>query len=95
MSEPAKNPFDLLLDQIRAVVAEEIGKALSERKPAKLLFSTDEAAQMLNVKKSLLANRVRAGEVPYRRSGHRIYFAQQDIDEIVAQSAVVPKNGKG
>jgi hypothetical protein len=28
MSEPLKNPFDLLLDQIRQVVAEEIAKAL-------------------------------------------------------------------
>jgi Helix-turn-helix domain len=29
MSEPVKNAFDLLLDQIRVVVAEEIAKALS------------------------------------------------------------------
>jgi excisionase family DNA binding protein len=94
MSEPTKNPFDLLLDQIRAVVAEEISKALNERRPAKLIFTLDEAAQMLNVEKSWLAGRVRSGEVPHRRSGHRIYFAQQDIDEIVARSAVGANNGK-
>jgi hypothetical protein len=95
MSEPAKNPFDLLVDQIRLVVAEEIAKALEKRKPAKLLFTAEEAAGMLNVEKSWLASRVRAGEVPHRRSGHRIYFAQQDIDEIMAQSAVGRKNEKG
>jgi hypothetical protein len=29
MNEPAKNPFDLLVDQIRVVVREEIAAALS------------------------------------------------------------------
>jgi excisionase family DNA binding protein len=91
MSEPNRNPFDLLLDQIRAVVAEEIAKALEKRKPAKLMFSTEEAAAMLNVKKSWLASRVRAdNSLPHHRMGHRVYFTQQDIDEIQARAA----NGK-
>jgi hypothetical protein len=34
MSEPAKNPFDLLIDQIRTAVREEIAAALEKRKPA-------------------------------------------------------------
>jgi hypothetical protein len=70
MSEPAKNPFDLLLDQIRLVVAEEIAKALNERKPAKLNFSTKEAAEMLNVPPNWLASKARAGEIPHQRMGH-------------------------
>ena len=93
MNEP-KNPFDLLLDQIRRVVAEEIVKALNERKPARLMFTLEEAALMLGVQRSWLSGKVRAGEVPHRRSGHRIYFAQQDIDEIVTRSAVSANGAK-
>ena len=52
MSDPSKNLFDLLLDQIRAVVREEIAKALSQRRPARLNFSTAEAADMLGVTES-------------------------------------------
>jgi hypothetical protein len=72
MSEPTKNPFDLLLDQIRQVVAEEISRALNERKPSRLMFTLDEACQMLNCQKSWLSSRVRSNAVPHRRSGHRI-----------------------
>jgi hypothetical protein len=93
MSEPVKNPFDLLLDQIRVVVAEEIAKALEKRQPAKLRFNLKEAAAALNCKPSWLANKVRESEkvgngLPHHRSGRLIYFTQQDIDQIVARSAV-------
>jgi hypothetical protein len=88
MSEPARNPFDLLLDQIRAVVCEEIAKALDKRKPAQLQFSTKEAAVMLNVPESWLAAKTRAGEVPHRQMGHYRLFSLRDIDAIMTQSAV-------
>jgi hypothetical protein len=88
MSEPTKNPFDLLLDQIRAVVREEIAKALNERRPAKLNFSTREAAEMLGITETWLASRARAGEVPHRQLGHFRLFCLQDIEAIMAQSAV-------
>ena len=83
MNEP-KNPFDLLLDQIRAVIAEEIGRALSERRPAKLNFSTKEAAEMLGVTESWLASKARAGEVPHRQLGHFRLFSLQDVESIMA-----------
>jgi hypothetical protein len=96
MSEPANQDlFALLLDQIRIVIAEEIAKALDKRKPAKLQFTTQEAAAMLNVKVSWLATKVRADKpIPHHRQGHKVYFTQQDIDEILAQSAVSGNNGK-
>ena len=93
MSEPLKNPFDQFLGQIRQVVAEEIAKALEKRSPAKLRFDVTEAAAMLKVKKSWLSGKVRAKEVPHQRSGRLIYFTQQDIEQIMSESAV-PKNGK-
>jgi hypothetical protein len=39
---------------------------------------------------------VRKGEVPYHRhpNGHKVFFTQQDIDEIMARSAVCQRNGK-
>jgi excisionase family DNA binding protein len=88
MSEQTKNIFDQLLDQIRAVVAEEIAKALNERRPAKLQFTTAEAADMLGVNESWLASKARAGEVPHRQMGHFRLFSLQDIEAIMAQSAV-------
>lgn len=88
MSEPAKDLFALLLDQIRAVVAEEVAKALNERRPAKLNFTTKEAAEMLGVTESWLASKARAGEVPHRQLGHFRLFSLQDIEAIMAQSAV-------
>jgi hypothetical protein len=95
MSEPAKNPFDLLLEQFRVIVREEIKAALTEKSPAKLRFTKEEAAAKLNCTPSWLANKVRAGEVPHQRAAgsHRIYFTQQDIDQIVASFAVTPKKG--
>ena len=92
MSESAKNPspFDLLVEQIRAVVREEIERANAKRKPAKLLFDTKEAAAMLNVPDTWLASKARAGEVPYRQTGHYRSFSIADIDAIIAQFAVAP-----
>jgi excisionase family DNA binding protein len=84
MSDPAKNPFDLLLDQIRIVVAEEVAKALNERRPAKLNFTTKEAAEMLGVTESWLAGKARAGGVPHRQLGHFRLFSLQDIEAIQA-----------
>lgn len=50
MSEP--NPFEPFFAEIRKIVAEEIAKALNERKHAKLRFTLQEAAAALNCKPS-------------------------------------------
>ena len=83
-----ESSFDPFFEKIREIVREEIAAALNERKPARLMFTLEEAALMLGVQRSWLSGKVRAGEVPHRRSGHRIYFAEQDIAEIVTRSAV-------
>jgi len=90
MSEPAKNPFDVILDAFRQIVREEIERANAKRKPAKLLFDTKEAAAMLNVPDTWLASKARAGEVPYRQTGHYRSFSIGDIDAIISQFAVAP-----
>lgn len=83
MSEQVKNPFDLLLDQIRLVVSEEIQKGLSEKRSPKLLFNTKEASAMLGVDESWLAAKARAGSVPCRMLGHYRYFSSADIQMII------------
>ena len=48
MNEP-KNPFDLLLDPIRAVVREEISKATNGNSHADRLLTPEEAAELLGM----------------------------------------------
>lgn len=93
MSEPVKNPFDLLLDQIRTVVREEVAAALDKKQPAKLQYTLEEAAHRLNVKASLLNSKVREG-LPHHRIGRRIYFTEQDIS-LIDQMTANGGNGKG
>ena len=95
MSEPVKSPFDLLLDQIRTVVREEVEKALDKKQPAKLQYTLAEAASRLNVKASLLGGKVRAGTLPHHRAGRRIYFTESDLAQIDQLTAIGPKNGTG
>ena len=45
---------------------------------------------MLNVPETWLASKARAGEVPYRQTGHYRSFSIEDIDAIIAQFAVAP-----
>lgn len=52
MSEPAKNPFDLLIDQIRAVVREEIKAAMNGNgcTPGSIELSEDDKREAERVK---------------------------------------------
>src|SRR5262249_7163803 len=52
MREPLKSPFDLLVEQIRQVVAEEIAKALSNGRPVEEkgnCLTPEEAANIMGV----------------------------------------------
>jgi predicted DNA-binding transcriptional regulator AlpA len=69
MNEPAKNPFDLLVDQIRVVVREEIAAALSNgaEHPAEKdkLLTPEEAAEIIGVDKKWLYRH--AKQLPFTR----------------------------
>jgi predicted DNA-binding transcriptional regulator AlpA len=66
MTEPAKNPFDLLLDQIRDVVRQEI-KAASNGMAAKgdRLLDPEGAAKLLSVSEDWLYHN--AKKLPFTR----------------------------
>ena len=95
MNEP-KNPFDLLLDQFRVIVREEVERALAKKQPVKLQYTLEEAAIRLNVKPSLLSAKIKGDPpLPHHRMGRRIYFTEQDlivIDELTANGTDNGKN---
>lgn len=85
MSEAqAKNPFDLLLDQIREVVREEIRTAAggNQSEPPTLL-SADQAAKLWNVPPTWIGDAARRGELPSVRIGHYVRFRIEDLQAFV------------
>jgi excisionase family DNA binding protein len=92
MSEPTKNPFDLLVDQIREAVREELAVAIHKQKPPKLLLSAEEAAPMIGVKPSWLATAAREGKIPSVRCGHYVKFKISDLEKYI--EAQRPPNEK-
>jgi excisionase family DNA binding protein len=88
MSEPRKMIVTLTVRELDAIVEAAVERALARKKPAQLQFTTKEAAAMLNVPESWLAAKARAGEIPFHQLGHYRLFSLNDIDKIMAQSAV-------
>jgi excisionase family DNA binding protein len=92
MSEPVKNPFDLLLDQIRVVVHEEIAAAVKGSKDDKLL-DIDELCKILNVEKGWVYHHAR--KLPFvRKIGGNLRFSNNDLQRwIAAQRLKASKDG--
>lgn len=55
-----------------------------------LLYTVDEAAELLKVTNNWLEERVSAQAIPHRRLGRQIRFSQSDLDDLIAQSARQP-----
>jgi hypothetical protein len=81
-------------DDIRAIVAEELAKALS--KPSEPKLKTEaEAAAMLGVKKSWLATRRRAGAIEYTPTRTAEDDPSRYVRYTLAQiEAIMAKKGK-
>ena len=86
MSEPAKNPFDLLLDQIRAVVREE----LAATTPPKELLTPEELAKKLKLPLSWVYEQSRLNQIPTHRLGRYIRF---HLEEVLNSPVAQKKNG--
>jgi len=80
MTEAAKvpNPFDLLVEQIRAVVREEIKAANGNGN--KDLLEPEELAARLKVPLSWVYEQSRQGNIPTHRLGRYIRF---DLTEVI------------
>lgn len=83
MSEPAKNPFDLLLDAVRLIVREEIGTAVKNQLKPKFTYSTAEAAELLNVPETWLATAAREGRIASVKVGHYVRFKLVDLENFI------------
>jgi len=77
MSESAKNPFDLLLEQFRLIVREEIAAAGG---PVKELLEPEELAERLKVPVTWVYEQSRQGGIPTHRIGRYIRF---DLNEVI------------
>ncbi len=87
MSDPAKNPFDLLLDQIRKVVREEL--AAGNGNGHGKLLTAEELAKALQVNKATIYEWVKAGTIPYYQSGRFIRF---NLHEVLESQRNKPEN---
>ena len=73
---PVKNPFDLLVDQIRAVVREEI-KANGNRQGE--LLTAEQLAKALQVNKATVYDWVKSKAIPYYQAGRFIRFNLNEV----------------
>ena len=93
MSEQANNRMivQMTVDELREVIRAEV--AASE-KTVKLLYTTDEAAEICNVKPSWLAWAARSGKVNCRRLGHNVRFTLDDLQELIEQAKAAGEEQK-
>jgi excisionase family DNA binding protein len=77
MSELVKNPFDLLMDQIRVVVREEIAAAGSGNGHA--LLTAEELAKVLKVNKATVYDWVKTNSIPYYQAGRFVRFNLSEV----------------
>ena len=73
----------LTVDELREVIRAEMS---ASKQTVKLLYTTNEAAELCNVKPAWLAWAARSGRVNCRRLGHNVRFAIEDLQELIEQS---------
>jgi excisionase family DNA binding protein len=79
---PTKSPFDSMLDAFREIVREELVK-LQPPKPEKLLLNTTEAAELLNLPPTWVAEAGRSGKIPTVRLGAYVRFKKSDLEKYI------------
>ena len=84
MNEPVKNPFDLLVEQIRAVVREEVERALAasgkQSAANKDWLKAVELAALYGMPKTWFEERVRAGDIARTKPGRYVLFNRRDVE---------------
>ena len=91
MKDPNDRPIvTLTLKELEELMVKAVKTALINAPPPKVQYTLDEAAALLNVTPTWLAEKCRNGEVPYHRLAHHYRFTSEDIDKFLA-STVRPK----
>ena len=83
MSEQSKMIVTLTVDELRELIRAEVA---ASKKNVKLLYTTDEAAELCGVKSSWLAWAARSGKVNCRRLGHNVRFTLDDLQALIEQA---------
>ncbi len=76
MSEPAKNPFELMLEQFRAIVREEL--TAMDTGPKELL-TPEELAERVKVPVSWVYEQSRQNAIPTHRLGRYVRFNLKEV----------------
>jgi Helix-turn-helix domain len=91
MTEPPKNPFDMLLDQIREVVREEIQSLTAELNgnshstSKREWLKAEELAAEYGLPKTWFEERGRAGDIARTKPGRYVLFKRRDVEEYLNQ----------
>jgi len=81
MSKPTNSPLDLLVDQIRSVVREEIVAVLkSADKPMKDCLQAEELAALYGLHKTWFRKRGCAGDIARTKPSRYVLFACRDVE---------------
>jgi hypothetical protein len=83
------NPFDMLLEQIRAVVRQEIAAAHGNGNNSPTLLTPEDLASKMSVPVSWVFERSRQGEIPTHRIGRYIRF---DLAQVLESEKTKKKN---
>jgi len=77
-----KNPFDLLLEEIRQVVREEIAAAMANgKRPApKEWMTAAELSALYSMPKTWFESRGRSGDLERTKPGRRVLFKRRDVE---------------
>jgi excisionase family DNA binding protein len=88
MGEPGKNPFDLLVEQIRAVVREEIKAALATngKHVEKDWMKAKELAELYGMPATWFEERGRAGEIERAKPGRYVLFKRRDVEAFLEKN---------
>ena len=57
------------------------------------LFSIPEAARLIRASEITVRRKIKAGEIPHRKLGHRYFFTKDDLELYISQGAV-PMRGE-
>jgi excisionase family DNA binding protein len=75
----------MTVGDLRGLIRAEVEAAKKTELP-RLLYNTAEAAKILNVPKSWLAAKARAGEIKVTRKGYYVRFTLADLEEFAAKN---------
>ena len=84
MNEPAKDPFELLIERFRQVVREEIAAALGDSKQAAIVkdwLSAKECSKLYGLPPTWFEEKGRAGEIARTKPGRYVLFKRRDVED--------------